>query len=60
MDRPSTGRGHGLLAPGGRPEEVAHLVMSPAEAGSAGVGLETPHWTEAPFYSPVILFQMVV
>ena len=60
IDRPSTGRGHVLLASGGRPEEVAHLVMSPAEAGGAGVGLETPHRPVAPFYSPVILFQMVI
>jgi hypothetical protein len=49
-----------LLAPGGRSEEVADLVMGPAEAEGAGVGLETPHWTVAPLYSPVILFQMVV
>src|SRR5687767_6337045 len=27
MDRPSPGRGHRLLAPGCRSEEVAHLVM---------------------------------
>jgi hypothetical protein len=60
MDRPSTRCGHVLLAPSGRPEEVAHFVMSPAEAGGAGVGLETPHRLVAPFYSPVILFQMVV
>jgi len=32
-----------LLAPGGRPEEIAHLVMSPAEAGGAGVRLEASH-----------------
>jgi hypothetical protein len=60
MDRPSTRYGHVLLAPGGRSEEVAHLVMSPAEAGGAGVGLEASHRLIAPFYSPVILFQMVV
>jgi hypothetical protein len=34
-----------LLAPGSRTKEVAHLVMSPAEAGSAGVGPETPRLT---------------
>jgi len=60
MDRPSPGRGHVLLAPGGRSEEVAHLVMSPAEAGGAGVRLEASHRPEAPFYPSVILFQMVV
>ena len=40
IDCPSPGCGHVLLASGGRSEEVAHLVMSPAEAGGAGVGLE--------------------
>src|SRR3954469_1827035 len=60
IDRPSTRRGHVLLAPGSRSEEVAHFVVGPAEAGGAGVGLEAPHWAVAPFYSPVILFQMVV
>ena len=60
MDRPSTGRGHVLLAPGGRSEEVAHFVVGQAEAGSAGMGLKTSHWPEAPFYPSVILFQMVV
>jgi len=60
MDRPSPGRGHVLLAPGGWSEKVAHFVVGSAEAGSAGVGLETPHRPVAPFYSPVILFQMVV
>ena len=60
MDRPSTGRWHVLLAPGGRSEEVAHFVVGQAEAGGAGVGLKTPHWTEAPFYPSVILFQMVI
>jgi hypothetical protein len=60
MDRPSTRRRHMLLAPGGRSEEVAHFVVGSAEAGGAGVGLETSHRAVAPFYSPVILFQMVV
>jgi hypothetical protein len=60
MDRPSPGCRHVLLAPGGWSEEVAHLVMSPAEAGGAGVRLEASHRLVAPFYSPVILFQMVV
>jgi hypothetical protein len=49
-----------LLAPGGWSEEVAHLVVGPAEAGGAGVSLEASHRPEAPFYAPVILFQMVV
>jgi hypothetical protein len=60
MDRPSPGRGHVLLAPGGRSEEVAHFVVGPAEAGGAGVSLEASHRLVTPFYSPVILFQMVV
>jgi hypothetical protein len=60
MDRPSPGRRHRLLAPGGRSEEIADLVMGPAEAGGAGVGLEASHRPVAPFYAPVILFQMVV
>src|SRR5690242_18363814 len=60
MDRPSPSRGHVLLAPEGRSEEVAHFVVGPAEAGGAGVDLETPHRPEAPFYPSVILFQMVV
>jgi hypothetical protein len=60
MDRPSPGRGHVFLAPGGRSEEVAHLVMGPAETGGAEVGLEPPHRPVAPFYSSVILFEMVV
>src|SRR3954453_5774430 len=60
IDRPSPGRGHVLLAPGGRPEEVAHLVMSPAEGEGAGVGLEASHRLVAPFYAPVILLQVVV
>jgi hypothetical protein len=50
IDRPSPGRGHVLLAPGGRSEEVAHFVVGPAEAGSAGMGLKTSHRPEAPFY----------
>ena len=50
MDRPPTRRGHVLLAPGGRAEEVAHFVMGPAEAGSAGVSLESPHRPVAPLY----------
>ena len=50
IDRPSTGRGHVLLAPGGRSEEVAHFVVGQAEAGSAGMGLKTSHRPEAPFY----------
>jgi hypothetical protein len=49
-----------LLTPGGRAEEIANLVVGQAEAEGAGVGLETPHQPIAPFYSPVILFQMVV
>jgi hypothetical protein len=60
IDCPSPGCGHVLLAPGGRSEEVAHLVVSPAEAGGAGVSLEASHRLVTPFYSPVILFQMVV
>jgi hypothetical protein len=60
MDRPSTRRGHVLLAPGGWSEKVAHLVMGPAEAGSAEVVLEAPHRPVAPFYSSMILFQMVI
>jgi hypothetical protein len=60
MDRPSPGRRHVLLASGGRPEKVAHLVMGPAEAGGAGMGLKAPHRSVAPFYSSVILFEMVV
>ena len=60
IDRPSTRCGHVLLAPGGWSEEVAHFVVGQAEAGGAGVSLEAPHRPEAPFYSPVILFQMVV
>src|ERR687889_2476048 len=31
MDRPLTGRGHVLLAPGGRSEEVAHFVVGQAD-----------------------------
>ena len=60
IDHPSTSRGHVLLAPGGRSEEVAHLVVGQAEAEGAGVGLETPHRAIAPFYAPVILLEMVV
>jgi hypothetical protein len=48
MDRPSTRCGHVLLAPGGWSEEVAHLVVGPAEAGGAGVGLEASHRLVAP------------
>jgi hypothetical protein len=58
MDRPSPRCGHVLLAPGGWSEEVAHLVMSPAEAGGAGVRLEASHRLVTPFYSPVILFDI--
>ena len=60
MDRPSPGRGHVLLAPGGWSEEVAHLVVGQAEAEGAGVGLEASHRPVAPFYRSVILLQMVV
>src|SRR5690242_1202542 len=60
MDHPSAGRGHVLLAPGGRAEEVADLVVGPAEAGGAGVGLEPPHRPVAPFHPSVILLEMVV
>jgi predicted transposase YbfD/YdcC len=60
MDRPSTSRGHVLLAPGDRSEEVAHFVMGPAEAGGAGVGLKASHRLVAPFCRSVILLQMVV
>jgi hypothetical protein len=49
MDRPSPGRGHVLLAPGGRSEEIANLIMGPAEAGGAGVGLKVPQ--VVPFYT---------
>ena len=58
MDRPSTRCGHVLLAPGGRSEKVAHFVVGPAEAGGAGVGLKTSHWLVAPFYFPMILFDI--
>ena len=60
IDRPSPGRRHVLLAPGGRSEEVAHLVVGPAEAGGAGVSLEASHRLVASFYRSVILLQMVV
>jgi hypothetical protein len=60
IDRPSTGRGHVFLAPGGRSEEVAHFVVSQAETGSAEVGLKAPHRAVAPFYSSMILLEMVV
>ena len=60
IDRPSPSRGHVLLAPGGWSEEIAHLVVGPAEAGGAGVSLEASHRLVAPFYRPVILLQMVV
>src|SRR3954470_6509262 len=60
MDRPSPGCGHVLLAPGGWSEEVAHFIVGPAEAGGAGMSLKASHRLVTPFYSPVILFQMVV
>jgi hypothetical protein len=60
MDRPSTGRRHVLLAPGGRSEKVAHFVVGQAEAERAGVDLEASHRLVAPFYRSVILLQMVV
>jgi hypothetical protein len=53
MDRPSTGRGHRLLAPGGRSEEVTHLVMGPAQAGGAASG--TPGQPSEPPISGVPL-----
>jgi hypothetical protein len=49
MDRPSPGRRHVLLAPGGRSEEVAHFVMGPTEAEGTGMGLEASHRLVAPF-----------
>ena len=58
MDRPSTGRGYVLLAPGGRSEEIAHFVVGPAEAGGAGVRLEASHRLVAPFYRSVILLDI--
>ena len=60
MDRPSTGRGHVLLAPGDRPEEIANLVMGAAEPGGTGMSLKAPHRPVAPFYPSVILLEMVV
>src|SRR4051794_8015235 len=48
IDRPSPGRGHVLLAPGGWSEKVAHFVVGEAEASGAGVGLEAPHRPVAP------------
>ena len=42
MDRPSPGRGHVLLAPSGRSEEVAHLVMSPGQKRAALVCVWKP------------------
>src|SRR3954453_18064522 len=60
IDRPSPGCGHVLLAPGGWSEEVAPLIVGPAEAGGAGMSLKASHRLVTPFYPPVILFQMVV
>jgi hypothetical protein len=60
MDRPLPGRRHVLLAPGGRSEEIANLVMGAAEPGGTGMSLKAPHRLVAPFYPSVILFQMVV
>ena len=60
MDRPSACRGHMLPAPNGRSEEVTNLVMYLAKTSGAGVGLEAPHRAVAPFYSPMILLEMVV
>ena len=60
MDGPPARRWDMLLAPGWRPQKVAHLVIGPAEAvGAVGV-LKAARWPRAAFHAPVILFQVVV
>ena len=39
MDRPSVGGWNVLVAPGRRAQEVAHLIVSPTEAGGTERGL---------------------